>query len=163
MSRLVQVLRDTLNFAAITCPPILPELGAVDRLLRTVDPSGVMVEISAKSQEEEDRIWEEWWEALETFRLYAEEPRAWVTHFNTGLKTVLTPRERMALPGGLEELVWTGGDATEFRVGAADWTGGVYGAMEVKEVMEPFRAAPSMQTIDGGQRSRRSCRCSHHS
>ena len=33
----VQVLRGTLNFAAVTCPPILPELGAVDRLLRTVD------------------------------------------------------------------------------------------------------------------------------
>ena len=46
----------------------------------------------------------------------------------------------MALPGGTEELIWTGGDATEFRIGAADWTAGVYGAMDAKEVMGPFRA-----------------------
>ena len=95
--------------------------------------------IEASSAEEEERVWNEWWEALEVFRLYAEEPQAWTTLFHTGLKAALHPRERMALPGGVEELVWTGGDATEFRVGAADWTGGVYGAMDVPQLMEPFR------------------------
>ena len=45
----------------------------------------------------------------------------------------------MALPGGLEELVWIGGVATETRVGAADWTASVYGAMDVPEAMGPFK------------------------
>ena len=85
---------------------MLPELGAVDRLLRTVDPAGTMVEVAADSPEEVARIWEEWWEALETFRLYASEPQAWTTHFNTGLKSVLSPRERMALPEGWKS--WCG-------------------------------------------------------
>ncbi|CAK0903497.1 unnamed protein product, partial [Prorocentrum cordatum] len=136
----VQVLRGTLNFAAITCPPLRPELGAVDRLLRTADPAGVWVKIKESSEGREKDAWDEWWEALEVFRLYAGAPQAWTTHFNTGLKGVLQPQERLALPGGMEELVWTGGDATETRVGAADRSNGVYGVMDVKEVMEPFHA-----------------------
>ena len=136
----VQILRGTLNFAAITCPPLLPELGAVDRLLRTADPAGVWVKIEEDDEKKITDVWEEWWEALEVFRLFAGDPKAWTTHFNTGLKGVLHPRERLALPGGMEELIWTGGDATEFRVGAADWSAGVYGVLDVKEVMEPFRA-----------------------
>ncbi|CAK0826150.1 unnamed protein product, partial [Prorocentrum cordatum] len=136
----VQVLRGTLNFAAITCPPLRPELGAVDRLLRAADPAGVWVKIEESSEGGEKDAWDEWWEALEVFRLYAGAPQAWTTHFNAGLKGVLQPQERLALPGGMEELVWTGGDATETRVGAADWSNGVYGVMDVKEVMEPFHA-----------------------
>ena len=53
-----------------------PELGAVDRLLRTADPSRTMVEIEAKTAQGRERVWEEWWEALEVFRLCAEEPEA---------------------------------------------------------------------------------------
>ncbi|CAK0880153.1 unnamed protein product [Prorocentrum cordatum] len=70
----------------------------------------------------------QWREALEVFCLYAGAPQAWATHFNTGLKGVLQPQERLALPGGMEELT---------RVGAADWSNGAYGVMDVKEVMEP--------------------------
>ena len=75
----------------------------MDRLLRTADPARTMVMVEADSTEEEERVWSEWWDALEVFRLYAEEPQAWTSMFHVGLKSALHPRERMALPGGVEE------------------------------------------------------------
>ena len=93
------------------------------------------------AHEEIEKAWDEWWEALETFRVYASVPSAWEAHFTAGLRGMLNPRERMALPGGLEELVWTGGDATLERMGAVDWTARVYGVIGTQEALDPFKEA----------------------
>ena len=134
----VVVPRGVLNFATVACPALLPEMKAIDRLLKTADQTRTMVVLESGKPGEVEAAWKEWWGAIETFRLYAEVPQAWTAHFATGLKSTLNPRERMALPGGIEELAWAGGGATETQVRAADWTFGVYGTMDTKEVMYPF-------------------------
>ena len=76
---------------------------------------------------EQERVWQEWWETLELIRVLVEEPLAWSSHFMTGLVGLLSLRERLAIPGVMESLLWTGGDSTLETIGAVDWDGKVYG------------------------------------
>ena len=98
-----------LNFATIACPALLPEMGAIDRRPKTADQTRATVVLESGKIGEVEAAWKEWWEAMETPHLYAEVPQAWTANVTAGLYSILHPRERMALPGGIEELVWTGG------------------------------------------------------
>ena len=46
----------------------------------------------------------------------------WKARFTDGLEHTLSVRERLALPGAADKVVWVSGDATLERVGAIDWT-----------------------------------------
>ena len=140
---MVQRLRGMLTFAVVTRPQLLPELGAIDRMLATTDPGGKRV-APVGSPAQVDRIWTEWWEAVEALRVYTADPAAWVSHFTLGLTAVLSPRERLALPGAAEQLLWAGGDSTLERLGCIDFDARVWGVLEAREVfgriqeLEPF-------------------------
>ena len=53
-------------------------------------------------------------------------PELWEQDFTVSLATLLTPEERLAIPGERSKVVWCGGDATLLLFCFIDWTGGVY-------------------------------------
>jgi len=116
----VQRLRGMLTFAVVTRPQLLPELGAMDRMLRTADPGRRLV-CPVGSPAQVDRIWAEWWEVVETLRVYTSEPASWEALFTAGLVQVLSPRARLAYPGVAESLLWTGGDSTLSKLGCIEY------------------------------------------
>jgi hypothetical protein len=105
------------NFASTSNVGIRPELGAIDRMLRGtgphLNPSGPDDVVEA--------MWEDWWRALDMLRLALEDPGNWASNFTGAFAALLTPRERLALPGEGRKLHYTGGDATPTRVGSLDW------------------------------------------
>ena len=46
------------------------------------------------------RAWQEWDETIAAIRMLLVVPEAWSTHFTTGMRNMLTPAERLAIPGG---------------------------------------------------------------
>ena len=135
----LQVLHGLLQFCCVACSALRPELGAISRLLGTSDPDRKMA-VPRGDAQEVLRAWAEFEEALETVRVYTEAPDTWESHFTTGLLGLLNPRERLALPGELERLVWTGGDSTLHTLGCVDWQAGVYGVVPVAAVAGPLQA-----------------------
>ena len=125
----VQVLTGNLQYASIPCPALLPELGAMYRLLRSTCGANVVV---SGTEEEVAQVWSEFWEANEFVRLVTDVPRMWETHFTTGFTAMLTPRERLAMPGIHRNMIWAGGDSTLERIGVADWTSKVFGMIDVQ-------------------------------
>jgi hypothetical protein len=53
---------------------------------------------------------------------------------------MLTIRERLALPGQAEKLIWAGGDATPDTIGAADWGAKLFGIVKVALVAASLQA-----------------------
>ena len=118
--------------ASSPCSALRPELGAVYQLLKGLAPHASNVCVNG-TPEEIDATWSEIWESIEMIRVLAEGPEAWEAHFTTGLASMLTTRERLALPGVMDQLLWTGGDSTLERLGAADWEAKLYGVVEVSK------------------------------
>ena len=114
-------------------------MGAISRLLSTCDPTRLMAKPRG-DQVEVEQVWQEFWEAIETVRWYTERPETWTANFTTGFLAMLLPRERLALPGETERLIWTGGDSTLDRMGCADWSAKMYGVMQVDQVAGPLQA-----------------------
>eukprot|EP00972_Heterocapsa_arctica_P075923 11197132-Heterocapsa_arctica.AAC.1 len=54
----------------------------------------------------EERAWQELWEAFEFLRLICARPEVWQERFTKGLSAMLTHRERLALPGEDERVVF---------------------------------------------------------
>ena len=86
------------------------------------------------------RAWEEWDETITAVRLLLAVPEAWSAHFNAGMRTMLTPAERLAIPGEWQRTRWTGRDSTLEVIGVGDYHDRVYGRVRVEEVMPQLRA-----------------------
>ena len=94
----VQRACGALQPASVACLALQPELGALYHMLSRSDSGSNQV--SPKGDEREvQRAWEEWDEALTAVRLLLATPEAWRAHFTTGLRTMLTVAERLAIPG----------------------------------------------------------------
>ena len=48
-------------------------------------------------------------------------PETWEATFTVGLEGLLSPGQRLSLPGTVERIVWVGGDATLERAAALEW------------------------------------------
>ncbi len=60
----------------------------------------------------EATAWEDLWETFELLRLLCVRPEVWEARFTTGLEALLSPRERLALPGEAAKVVFVSSDAT---------------------------------------------------
>ena len=135
---LARTLIGVLVYGACTCPIIKAELGALYQMLGVSDEGHANVRLQGDAAKVQ-RSWEEIWGALDLLRVLVEDPLAWASHFTTGLAAVLTTRERLALPGVIDKLVWTGGDSTLQTLGAADWNAKIYGFTEVAKLAGALR------------------------
>ena len=72
-----------------------------------------------RPNEDPDRLWEEFWDALDFIRLQLERPVA--ASFNASFEKLLPIRGLLALPGVAQRTRIVGGDASLSRFGAVDW------------------------------------------
>ena len=70
-------------------------------------------------------------------RVLVTRPETWEATFTVGLEGLLNPRDRLALPGAAERVLWIGGDATLEVAAATDWGAKVY----ITFLVEPYLAA----------------------
>ena len=82
-------------------PPLAVECKVMDLMLAA--PEGVTTH-TVDSQEE--KVWRDWEETVEWCRLHIGRPESWDTRFCAGLANVLSPMERLALPGGRVIRAW---------------------------------------------------------
>jgi len=136
---LLRSLIGILIYGTSACPILLPEMGALYRLLQNNVDGQANVRVEG-DEDEVRRVWKEAWEVFEMIRVLVEDPQIWSSHFTSGLAAILNNRERLALPGMMDTLVWTGGDSTLQTLGAADWNAKVYGVIEVERVAGPLKA-----------------------
>eukprot|EP00959_Pyramimonas_sp_CCMP1952_P181050 3785980-Pyramimonas_sp.AAC.1 len=54
-------------------------------------------------------------------RVMVARPEVWGVIFLTSFAGMLEPRERLAIPGTMEQVVWVGGDSTLEVAGQIDW------------------------------------------
>ena len=115
-----QESRGSARFRSTVQLAITPEIGALDHML--VQEQGGSAWVCPKgNQEEVEQAWDEWDQTLELFRVMFEIPEAWSSTFQASFPSLLSPRERMSLPGQEARTRWTGGDATKESTGAVDW------------------------------------------
>ena len=72
-----------------------------------------------------EQAWRELWDTIEFLRLLASRPEEWESRFTTGIPGLLTPGERLSLPGEAERALWVSADATLELYGAVDWSAGI--------------------------------------
>ena len=70
-------------------------------------------------------------------RVLVTRPETWEATFTVGLEGLLNPRDRLALPGTAERVLWIGGDATLEVAAATDWGAKVY----ITSPVEPYLTA----------------------
>ena len=95
------------------------------------------MQVEASDLEEENRRWEDFWDALDFIRLQLEAPLQ--CSFVSVFEKLLPIRERLALPGVTARARITGGDATLDRIGAVDWKAKVFHADRVDHYREGLR------------------------
>ena len=64
------------------------------------------------------------------------------------MRNMLTPAERLAIPGEWQRARWTGGDSTLEVIGVGDYHDLVYDRAEVSQVAPQLRAISGEEEID---------------
>jgi len=136
---LVQELRGCQQFWSWIKKTLKPLFGATDELLAGVDSRGFAVPRGGPSRQ--TRVWEEFWDAIQLQRILVQKESFWEARFTDGLEHLLSVRERLALPGASERVVWVTADATPDRVGAIDWTNSIGAEEDMGPVFEPLARA----------------------
>ena len=77
----------------------------------------ILAQGNFKTQKE--AAWADFERVVDLLRVMFETPALWASNFSSAFRGMLTPRERLALPGARWR--WTGGDATLQRAGSLDW------------------------------------------
>ena len=101
----LQVLRGNGEWFAIVQPSMRPWLAVLDVLMKGVRPGQVFVYLTVDNEE----IWREFEELVEAFRVMVARPELWAQDFTVSITNLLTPEERLAIPGEIGRVVWTGG------------------------------------------------------
>ena len=118
----LQVLRGNGEWFSIVQPSIKPWLKVIDEMLKGVKVGQTYVYLTTDNEE----LWREFEEMIESFRVMVARPELWDQDFTVSLANLLTPEERMAIPGELSKVVWCGGDATLLLFCFIDWTASLY-------------------------------------
>ena len=145
--RLLQELIGCAQYWTVACPALAPHLPTLYHLLKgnlqgnkgsgSKNANNTLVQVEAGSHAEEDRRWEDFWDALDFIRLQLEAPLQ--CSFVSVFEKLLPIRERLALPGVTARARITGGDATLDRIGAVDWKAKVFHAEKVDQYREGLR------------------------
>ena len=146
--RLLQELIGCAQYWTVACPALTPHLPTLYHLLKGnlqgnkgsggKNASSTLVQVEANDLEEENRRWEDFWDALDFIRLQLEAPLQ--CSFVSVFEKLLPIRERLALPGVTARARVTGGDATLDRIGAVDWKAKVFHADLVDHYREGLRS-----------------------
>jgi len=132
----VQRARGTAQAWTPVVPSLRLELKALDLFLGTPGTGGRAVcKTGIDAQEARSDLWE----AFEYLRLLCARPEAWEARFQAGLTDLLTPRERLALPGAAARVAFVSSDATLVTHAACDWAFGVAAQEDVTEFMMELR------------------------
>ena len=99
--------------------------------LTYVCPKGSLEQVTAAYQE--------FWDAVEVIRVLVTRPETWEATFTVGLEGLINPRDRLALPGAAERVLWIGGDATLEVAAATDWGAKVYISFPVEPYLGALR------------------------
>jgi len=134
----VQRARGTAQSWAAVLPSLHLELKAADVFLGPADAGGRAVCAAGVDEQE---AWEDLWDFFEYLRLLCARPEVWEARFQAGLDSLLTPRERLALPGAAGKVVFVSSDATLEKHAACDWTFGVAAQAEVVGFLQEVRRA----------------------
>ena len=121
----LQQFRGILTGWAAVIKGLENELKAADHFLGGTDGSAIIkpkLKGEGSPAWETDRRWEDLWELFEVCRWLSAQTDQWEERFCTGLRSMLTPMERLSLPGEWESAAWVSSDATPTVVGAIDWT-----------------------------------------
>ena len=104
---------------------------AVSTMLATADPERVYV-IPKGDVREVALKWDAFWDAIEQLRIITNDDEFWATGYLTAFAGVLTPRERLSIPGEADSRVYWGSDATpellmvvdhlRMEIGILQWT-----------------------------------------
>ena len=145
--RLLQELIGCAQYWTVACPALTPHLPTLYHLLKGnlqgnkgsggKNANSTLVQVEASDLEEENRRWEDFWDALDFIRLQLEAPLQ--CSFVSVFEKLLPIRERLALPGVTARARITGGDATLDRIGAVDWKAKVFHADRVDHYREGLR------------------------
>ena len=74
------------------------------------------------SEEKRIELWEEFKETCAFFRVLLARQECWGVAFTNSMRGVLSVRERLAIPGELERVLWSSGDATLTRMSFVLWS-----------------------------------------
>ena len=116
--KLLRELAGSAQYWSVVCPELRPYLPILYSLMH-VPSGGEGKWATPRPNEDPDRLWEEFWDALDFIRLQLERPVA--ASFNASFEKLLPIRELLALPGVAQRTRIVGGDATLSRFGAVDW------------------------------------------
>eukprot|EP00959_Pyramimonas_sp_CCMP1952_P337860 7075335-Pyramimonas_sp.AAC.1 len=85
-------------------------------------PHGPTARATPKGGEGEQEVaWQELWDSCDLLRAMVARPETWGATFLSSFVGMLEPRERLAIPGTMEQVVWVGGDSTLEVAGQIDW------------------------------------------
>ena len=116
--KLLRKLAGSAQYWSVVCPELRPYLPILYSLMH-VPSGGEGKWANPRPNEDPDRLWGEFWDALDFIRLQLERPVA--ASFNASFEKLLPLRELLALPGVAQRTRIVGGDATLTRFGAVDW------------------------------------------
>lgn len=133
-----KVLAGNIVFWANICPPMWAILLRVTAAMRGL-PEG-KTGPTGEPAEEVLAAYVLLWQAVELLRVVVGRPDWWRATMTTSFASVLTLRERLAMRGADEAVVWTGGDANLYGCAMGSWTDECYDVIEV-EVWKPKLAA----------------------
>ena len=109
--RNVASLRGSIRNMRAATRAIRPHYRSVSRMLATSDPArsvvaprGTPTEVALK--------WEQFYDAIEQLRLISDDTEFWDSGYLSSFPGILTPMERLAIPGERSSRVYWGSDAT---------------------------------------------------
>ena len=145
--RLLQELIGCAQYWTVACPALTPHLPTLYHLLKGnlqgkgssggKNTNSTFVQVEAVNPDEENRRWDDFWDALDFIRLQLEAPLQ--CSFVSVFEKLLPIRERLALAGVTARARITGGDATLERIGAVDWKAKIFHAEHVDRYREGLR------------------------
>ena len=116
---------------------------AISRFLATCDPERRYVMLKQQGKVAELR-WNQFWDAIDQYRLLVADEEFWRTGYLSSFSGVLTPRERLAIPGEASRRVYFGSDATPWALCVIDYAAGLVGVVIWTEELDAmFREALS--------------------
>ena len=104
----VQRLRGNATYWQVVQPALRPELGAIDALLAQAEPGDPYV-CPKGTEAQVEEAFQEFWDAVEVIRVLTTRPETWEATFTVALEGMLTPGERLALPGAAKRAICVGG------------------------------------------------------
>ena len=123
-----KVLAGNVVFWANVCPPMWAILMRVTAAMRNL-PDGKHGPAGDLS-ESEHQAYVLMWQAVELLRVVVGRPEWWQATMTSSFASVLTLRERLAMRGAEEGVVWTGGDANLYGCAMGSWSNGCYDVVE---------------------------------